>query len=308
MRLRTRQHQIAAGLAALGLTLGLAACSGDGDASSAGTDASDRLDNGDLSSISIGIHSGWDEGIAVSHLFTVMLEDEGYEVETGEAEAGLVYAGLAGGDYDVNFDMWLPSTHSDYLARYGDDLEQLGVWYDDAKLTIAVNEDAPIDSLTELAANADLFGNRLVGIESGSGLVTVTQNAVIPGYGLEGMQFVTSSTPAMLTELQAATDAGRDVAVTLWRPHWAYNAFPIKDLEDPDGLLGDAEGIHTITSTGFADEFPEVSAWLEAFRMDNELLYSLEDAMFGSYDGDDYGPVVEKWIADNKDYVDTLTR
>ncbi|MEK8228064.1 hypothetical protein NKG05_21205 [Oerskovia sp. M15] len=59
-------------------------------------------------------------------------------------------------------------THADYKEQYGDDLEDLGYWYDDAKLTIAVNEDAPIDSIDELAANADLFGNRIVGIESGA--------------------------------------------------------------------------------------------------------------------------------------------
>jgi glycine betaine/proline transport system substrate-binding protein len=122
------------------------------------------------------------------------------------------------------------------------------------------------------------------------------------------MDFVTSSTPAMLTELQAATDAGSNVAVTLWRPHWAYNAFPIKDLEDPDGLLGDAEGIHTVTSAGFAEEFPEVAAWLDDFRMDNELLYSLEDAMFAEDAGDDYTAVVAEWIAANRDWADSLTR
>ena len=29
--------------------------------------------------------------------------------------------------------------------------------------------------------------------------------------------------------------------------------------------------------------------------------------MFNEYDGDDYGPVVEEWIADNQDWVDSLT-
>src|SRR5699024_2622844 len=112
------------------------------------------------------------------------------------ADAGIVYTGLAGGDYDVNFDMWLPITHADYLKKYEDDLEQLGVWYDDAKLTIAVNEDAPISSLAELAENADEFGNRIVGIESGAGLTRITQDEAIPTYGLEDMEFVISSTPA----------------------------------------------------------------------------------------------------------------
>ncbi|WP_349425785.1 glycine betaine ABC transporter substrate-binding protein [Microbacterium sp. LWS13-1.2] len=258
--------------------------------------------------LTIAVFNGWDEGIAASELWKAVLEEEGYTVDLAYADPAAAYTGIAQGDYDLTLDTWLPLTHADYMDTYGDDLVDLGAWNDEAKLTIAVNEDAPIDSLTELAANADMFGNRLVGIEAGSGLVTVTQDDVIPGYGLEGMDFVTASTPAMLTELQAATDAGRDVAVTLWRPHWAYNAFPIKDLEDPDGLLGDAEGIHTVTSTAFAEEQPEVSRWLEDFRMDNELLYSLEDAMFGAYDGDDYGPVVAEWIADNRDWVDGLTR
>ncbi|MEV4686755.1 glycine betaine ABC transporter substrate-binding protein [Microbacterium sp. LWH3-1.2] len=258
--------------------------------------------------LKIAVFNGWDEGIAASELWKAVLEEKGYAVDLEYADPAAAYTGIAKGDYDLTLDTWLPLTHAEYLETYGDELVDLGAWNDEARLTIAVNEDAPIDSLTELAANADVFGDRLVGIEAGSGLVTVTQNDVIPGYGLEGMEFVTSSTPAMLTELQAATDAGRDVAVTLWRPHWAYNAFPLKDLEDPDGLLGDAEGIHTVASTSFADEFPEISDWLEEFRMDNELLYSLEDAMFGQYDGDDYGRVVAEWIADNREYVDTLAR
>lgn len=262
---------------------------------------------GDKGRLTIAVFNGWDEGIAASELWKAVLEEKGYTVDLAYADPAAAYTGIAKGDYDLTLDTWLPLTHADYMQTYGDDLVDLGAWNDEAKLTIAVNEDAPIDSLTELAANADVFGGRLVGIEAGSGLVTVTQNDVIPGYGLEGMEFVTSSTPAMLTELQAATDAGRDVAVTLWRPHWAYNAFPLKDLEDPDGLLGDAEGIHTVASTSFDEEFPEIAGWLERFRMGNDLLYSLEDAMFGEYEGDDYGPVVAKWIADNRDWVDTLT-
>ena len=147
-------------------------------------------------------------------------------------------------------------------------------------LTIAVNEDAPIDSLDELAENADLFGDRIVGIEPGSGLMRITGDDVVPGYGWGDMELVESSTPAMLAELKKATDAGENIVVTLWRPHWAYNAFPVKDLEDPQGLLGDAEEIHTVAASSFGEDFPEVHGWLSDFQMPSDLLYSLEDAMF----------------------------
>ncbi|MCC2032862.1 glycine betaine ABC transporter substrate-binding protein [Microbacterium allomyrinae] len=295
----TKKKKLLTSLAVTGVAaLALTGCAGGAEAG--GDGSTDRP-------ITIAVFNGWDEGIAASELWKAVLEEQGYEVELEYADPAAVYTGLSRGDYDLTLDTWLPITHAQYLERFGDDLVDLGAWNDEAKLTIAVNEDAPIDSLSELAENADLFDDTLVGIEAGSGLVTVTQDDVIPGYGLEDMDFVVSSTPAMLTELKSKTDAGENVAVTLWRPHWAYNAFPLKDLEDPEGLLGDAESIHGTSSEQFEQDFPEVFAWLSAFEMDNDKLYSLEDAMFGEYDGDDFGPVVADWIAANQEWVDALT-
>jgi glycine betaine/proline transport system substrate-binding protein len=294
-------HRTALVAGSLAVALGLAACSSDSDASDA-----PRLDNGDLETISIGVHTGWDEGIAVSHLFKVMLEDEGYTVDTTEAEAGVVYTGLTGGDFDVNFDMWLPNTHADYLEQYGDKMEMLGVWYDDAKLTIAVNEDSPITSLDELAAQADTVGNRIVGIESGAGLTRVTQDDVIPGYGLEDMEFIVSSTPAMLAELKGATDAGEDIAVTLWRPHWAYDAYPVRDLEDPEGLLGEAEEINSVGREDFAKDYLTAASWIGAFKLTDEQLFSLENIMFNENNGSDPDASAKEWLEQNPTFVDDL--
>lgn len=267
----------------------------------------ETLDNGDRKNLTIAVFNGWDEGIAASELWKAVLEEEGYSVELEYADPAPVYSGLTTDDYDLTLDTWLPITHADYIAEYGDDLVDLGPWNEDAKLTIAVNEDAPVDTLDELAANADSFGNRLIGIEPGSGLNRVTTEEVIPTYGLEDMEYLTSSTPAMLSELTAATDAGENIAVTLWRPHWAYDAFPLKDLEDPEGTLGKTEGIHAFGAKSFEADFPTLSGWLKDFSMDSELLYSLENAMFNENDTDDYGPVVEEWISENQEWVDTLT-
>ncbi|GAA1762133.1 glycine betaine ABC transporter substrate-binding protein [Agromyces humatus] len=288
----------AAALAATSALL-LVGCSADAGSGS--------LENGDRKDVTIAVFNGWDEGIAASELWKAILTEEGYDVELEYADVAPVYSGLTTDDYDVTLDTWLPTTHQDYIEQYGDDLVDLGAWNEDAKLTIAVNEDAPIDSLAELAANADAFDNRLVGIEPGSGLNRVTTEDVIPAYGLDDMEYLTSSTPAMLAELTAATDAGENIAVTLWRPHWAYDAFPLKDLEDPEGMLGDAEGIHAFGGKSFEEDFPTLSGWLQDFRMDSDLLFSLENAMFNESDADDYGPVVEQWISENQEWVDSLT-
>jgi glycine betaine/proline transport system substrate-binding protein len=41
--------------------------------------------------------------------------------------------------------------------------------------------------------------------------------------------------------------------------------------------------------------------------MDLDTLYSLENAMFVEYEGSDYAPIVADWIADNQEWVDSLT-
>ena len=162
--------------------------------------------------------------------------------------------------------------------------------------------------LETLADHADEFGNRIVGIEPGAGLTAAVADGTIPTYGLDGMEFVTSSTPAMLAELKSALDAGENIAVTLWRPHWAYDEFPIKDLADPEGTLGDAEEIHSIARSGFGADFPELAGWIENWELDSELLYSLENAMYNSgAEASEYEAIVADWIAENQDYVDSLT-
>jgi glycine betaine/proline transport system substrate-binding protein len=295
-----RRGGILATTTALALTL--AACS-SGEADEAGAAATGPEG---AEPITIGVHSGWEEGIAVSYLWEHILTEAGYEVELETADAGVVFTGLAQGDYDVNFDTWLPLTHASYLEQYGEDLEELGMWLEEAPLTIAVNEDAPIDSIAELKENADLFGNRIVGIESGAGLTAQVQNEVIPTYGLEDMEFAISSTPAMLAELEAATDAGENIAVTLWEPHWAYDAYPIKNLEDPEGALGEPDDIFTYGTKGFSEEYPEVAEMIGSFTMEADQLHALENIMFNENGGEDPAASVDAWLEENPDVLSSL--
>jgi glycine betaine/proline transport system substrate-binding protein len=57
------------------------------------------------------------------------------------------------------------------------------------------------------------------------------------------------------------------IAVTLWKPHWAYPKFPIKPLADPQNAFGAVEKIHTLGSQGFAKDFPQLDGWLKRFTM-----------------------------------------
>jgi glycine betaine/proline transport system substrate-binding protein len=287
-----------AAVAATGL-VALAGCS---------SGPAETVDNGDEKDVTIAVFSGWPEGEAVSYLWSAILEEKGYEVEMENVDIAAGFTGLSAGDYDANMDVWLPVTHKAYLAEFGDDIVDIGTWNTEATNNIAVNADAPVDSLDELAANGDSFDKTIVGAEAGSGLSGLTESAVLPEYGLDDWEFTTSSTATMLSELKAATAAGENIAVTLWHPHWAYEAFDIKDLEDPKGALGAAEGIHSYGSSDFNEKFPQFSEWLSGFEMDAETLGSLQNDLYNSgAESSEYEEIVSTWISENQEWVDGLT-
>ena len=62
-----------------------------------------------------------------------------------------------------------------------------------------------------------------------------------------------------------------------------------------------------MASTSFAKDHPEVHGWISNFSMPSDKLASLEDVMFNQNNGDDYGPALTQWIADNRAWVDGLT-
>lgn len=255
--------------------------------------------------LTLAVFNGWDESLATSLLWQAILEDEGYDVTLAYADPAPVFQGVADGDYDIVTDVWLPLTHEDYIETFGDDMEQLGAWFDSAALTIAVNADAPVNSLEDLPDFVDEMNGTIVGIEPGAGLTAATETA-IGEYGLEAYDFITSSTPAMLSELDTATANGENIIVTLWEPHWAYGAYELKNLEDPAGSLGDAEEIYTYARTGFSDDFPQVAEWFSNFWMEADLLYDLENAL-NDADESEYEDVTRDWIAANQEWVDSLT-
>jgi glycine betaine/proline transport system substrate-binding protein len=306
LRRNRRTTTLALTLAA-GLTL--AACgddTGDTDSGSGGDGEGDA--GGASGTITLGFIPSWTDGLSTAYLLEDQLEKQGYEVEMTElTEAALLYTGLAEGDVDMYPSAWPEVTHAAYMDEYGDQIEDLGAYYDNAKLTFAVPSYTEIDSIAELEGNADMFDGRIVGIEPGAGLTAATQDSVMPGYNLEGdYELVTSSTAAMLTELESAIDSEEDIVVTLWQPFWANSAFDVKTLEDPEGALGEAEALHFLGTEGFAEEFPEAAELIAGIQLDDEAYGSLEDMVVNEYGEGQEAEAIDAWIEANPEAFDTL--
>ncbi|TQL51365.1 glycine betaine ABC transporter substrate-binding protein [Ornithinicoccus hortensis] len=308
---------------ALALVLTTAACGsddagdGDGDGGDAGnSDAGDDAGEsgeaaggggGEGGEITLGIIPSWTDGLSTAYLWKNVLESEGYTVTvTDIPEAAPLFTGVAEGDIDIYPSAWPQVTHSAYMDEYGDQLEDLGAYYEGAVLTFAVPEYTDITSIAELPDNVDMFDGKIIGIEPGAGLTRVTKESVIPTYGLDDYTLVESSTTSMLTQLGDAIDNEEDIVVTLWRPFWANSAFPVRDLEDPEGALGEPETLNAIATKGFSEEFPEVAEMFANFKLDDEAYGSLEDTVVNQFESGQEEEAIEAWLEENPDFIDSL--
>lgn len=147
--------------------------------------------------------------------------------------------------------------------------------------------------------------HKIIGIEPGAGLTMATQR-MLKAYGLSDWTLQTSTTATMLAALKKATDDKKPIVVTLWRPHWAYSAFPIKDLKDPKGAMGKPDGIYALGTKHFASEFPEVDAMVKNFHMTDATLAPLEELVLRKHKSDPEAGV-DAWMKKNKSFVDKLS-
>jgi glycine betaine/proline transport system substrate-binding protein len=262
----------------------------------------------DDKTITMGVIPGWTDETGTTALLQTILEDNGYEVEIKEiSDNAPMYTALSNGDVDILSSSWKDKTHASYWERFGEDLEDIGVYYEGATSFLAVPTYSDVNSIEELPSEASEFGEQVVGIEPGAGLTELTKDSVFPTYGLDSdFKLLTSSTAAMLTELQKATDAEEEIVVTMWKPFWANAAFPIRPLEDPEGAYGEPEDLHVIARDGFSDDFSEVADMLENFKLDDEQYNSLENLVANEYGQGEEQKAAEAWLKENPDYAPAL--
>ena len=152
-----------------------------------------------------------------------------------------------------------------------------------------------------------MFGGEIYGIEPGAGLTGVAQDSMIPAYELEDTyELVTSSTAAMLTQLDNAIAAEENIVVTSWRPFWANDAYNLRDLEDPLGAMGDPEGLHFLGTSDFSERFPEAAELIAGIQLDDAEYAALEDMVVNEYEEGQEAEAVEAWLAEYPDAFDTI--
>ncbi|WP_157930626.1 glycine betaine ABC transporter substrate-binding protein [Glycomyces xiaoerkulensis] len=241
----------------------------------------------------------WEEAMIVTEIWRQELEAAGYTVDVEEFEqVGSVFESLAEGEIDLYLDGWLPNTHETFMDKYGNQLDDLGDWYGNARLTVAVPAYVDqVDSLEDLNDHADLFDGRIVGIDDTSGLTTAVRDHAMPTYGIEDLVLDTGPAADMLEELGSAIEDKEPIVVTLWQPHWAYDEYDLKNLEDPELTLGETETINALAHGGFSGDYPDLADSLGAFEMSEAEMADAWNTAFHEHEDVEAG--VTAWLEDN---------
>ena len=283
----------------LSVLAGCASDSNDGTTDPETEDSTNTDDDTEKQKVSIG-YVNWADDVAMTELAKLVLEEKmGYEVETINAEAGVIFTSLADGSTDFFLDLWLPVTHKDYYDEYEEDLVKMSKSYDSARIGLVVPEYLDINSIDELEENKDIFDGQIVGIDSGAGVMQSTEE-VLEEYEID-MDLVTGSEPTMVASLQEAIEAEEPVIVTAWDPHWKFAKWDLKFLEDPKNVFGDGEESFTVARKGTEEDMPEVHEFFEKFHMEVE---DVEDLMRVIEEGNDVESDVRGWMEEHEDIIE----
>jgi len=279
---------------ALLMTAVLTAC---GSASGETNSEQTGVSNGELTFGQI----NWAENIAVTNMWKAILEDKGYSVELSNLNMGATLNALESGNLDASLEIWLPVQDAVYLEKFQDSVTfSESTWFDQAKVGLVVPtylED--INSVEDLNEHKELFNGEIIGFDPGAGTMEVTEQ-LIEDYNLE-FELVSSSEPAMLSEIGKAVDNEEPIVSPLWSPHSVFSKHDLKFLEDPQNTFGGVEKIHHATRHGFEADYPEVSEWLKNWKMDDQQIGQLIDYVESAED-----PLegAKKWIEENQELVD----
>jgi len=229
----------------------------------------------------------WDREPAHTHLAAEILSRVGYDVQINSVSNAAMWSAVASDDVDFHVSAWLPATHRNEWNEYGDNVEDLGAHFEGARLGLVVPaylED--INSIADLAENAEMFDNTIVGIDPGAGMMQATEDAIANDtYGLGVMELLEGSDATMMGALQDAIRNEEPIVVTGWDPHIKFARFDLKLLEDPEEVFGSAETINTIVRGDLAEDQPDLYEflntmdWMEINDHINEVMVLASEGM-----------------------------
>ncbi len=270
------------------------------------------------------VYPEWSSEIASAHLIQAVLQERmGYRVQLIPVKIEEMWRQVAEGKADILTGAWLPTTHKGYYDQYREQLEDLGPNLVGARIGLVVPTVKPgrqtgdsgktgrelvtIRSIPEMAEFVDKFNGRIIGIESGAGVVSRTREA-LDAYSLEAeYHIVSSDEERMLNRLSRAVQDGEWIVFTGWKPHWVFELYNLRFLDDPQNVFGEEESIHTMVRKNLKEEEPPAYNVLQRISYESTDLERLMRWIYVEEQDDAYAQAV-RWIEVHSEMVDSWVK
>jgi glycine betaine/proline transport system substrate-binding protein len=152
-------------------------------------------------------------------------------------------------------------------------------------------------------ASSDFIGDQvnyeIIGIDPGAGIMKTTDKA-LKEYDLKDWKLIEGSGTAMTAALDKAIKEKKPIIVTGWTPHWMFAKYDLKYLEDPKGVYGGDEQIHTIARKGLKDDQPSAYQMLDRFEWTPD---DMAKVMVAIQEGKKPEEAAAQWVKDNESKV-----
>lgn len=235
----------------------------------------------------------------ISHILTNM----GFYVERIYSPHQENFEKLKSGDIDMLASAWLPSSHGIYKSDIEEKVEllELGLHYK-PYAHWGVPDYIPESSISEVKdlLKPDVvsrMNNTIQGINPGAG-ITRFSIKMMETYGLNnaGYTFYTGSEEDCFNAFEHAVENKEWVIVPLWKPQFLHHKYNIREISEPEGLLGIVDRavllLRQDKSINFTQEQLET---LDALKFSNEIIAELDYQV--SREGKAIDEVTKQWLS-----------
>lgn len=247
---------------------------------------------------------GWTDITTTTSATKQVLQALGYEVDVSVLSVPVTFASLESDDIDVFLGNWMPSQQA-AVQPYLDsgEIEALAVNLEGTKYNLAVptyTYEKGLQTYDDIADFAEELDSTIYGIEPGNEANTYLVGLIDEdAHGLGDFEVRESSEQGMLSEVRRAVDREEDIVFLGWEPHPMNSNFDMSYVEGGEEFFGGEGDVYTVTRSGFAEECPNVGAFLEnlsfTLPMENEIMGMILD------EGMDADAATLEWMQANPD-------
>lgn len=247
---------------------------------------------------------GWTDITTTTSATKQVLQALGYEVDVSVLSVPVTFASLESDDIDVFLGNWMPSQQA-AVQPYLDsgEIEALAVNLEGTKYNLAVptyTYEKGLQTYDDIADFAEELDSTIYGIEPGNEANTYLVGLIDEdAHALGDFEVRESSEQGMLSEVRRAVDREEDIVFLGWEPHPMNSNFDMSYVEGGEEFFGGEGDVYTVTRSGFAEECPNVGAFLEnlsfTLPMENEIMGMILD------EGMDADAATLEWMQANPD-------